>query len=299
LGERWYSAVYVSHRRAGPVQALFIRHSFSGTPRILADLWNDRRIAVHYDENWSTDPEDYAPAGKKALKKLWNCCESGAVVGAAFRSIRPSSMLVGEVEAGSPVEALRYSDPGAGQSFIYKTVQLRKAQEVLFRDYPLLAGIQPRLTTITGWPSARAYLMAILGRTELPQDVSSLHPSQLEVLCYEYMRWRGDIGALLLPIGRNMLDVDIVGVGTNGATTLAQVTHSTEPKAVSDKLQRLESYGDPAGRLLFFGPASAEAGSSSVEFVGIEQAFQSLREHGSAAQQKMLRRMLEWRTARS
>jgi hypothetical protein len=280
------------------VQAVFVRHNFSGTSRILEDLWNDRRIAVHYDESWSTDPEDYVPAGKRALKKLWNCCEAGAVVGAAYRTIRPSSMLVGEVEAGSSVEALRYSDSDDGQAFIYKTVQLKKAREVLFRDYPLLAGIQPRMTTITGWPSARAYLMAILERTELPQQVSSLHPSQLEVLCYEYMRWRGDIGALLLPIGRNMLDVDIVGVGPNG-TTLGQVTHSTEPKAILDKLRRLESYGDPDGRLLFFGPASAEAGPSSVEFISIEQAFQSLRERGSAAQQEMLKRMLEWRTVQS
>jgi hypothetical protein len=253
---------------------------------------------VHYDESWSTDPEDYQPAGKRSLSKIWNFCESGAVVGAAFRAIRPSSMLVGELEPGSSVEAIQYSDPDAGQSFIYKTVQLKNVREVHFRDYPLLAGIQPRRTTISGWPSAKPYLMSILGHTKLPQEVSSLHPNQLEVLCHEYMRWRGDIDVLLLPIGRNMMDVDIVGLGPKG-TTLAQVTHSTDPKAISDKLRRLENYGTTYGPLLFFGPASAQERSDSVEFVSIEEAFQSLQERGNAAQQQMLRLMLEWQEGQS
>jgi len=275
------------------VQAAFIRHNFRCTPRILEDLWRDRRIAVHYEESWSTNPQDYYTSGRRALRKLWDCCESGAVVGAVFRTIRPSSMLVGEVEVGSTVEAKQYSDVAAGESFIYKTVRLANAREVLYRDYPLLAGIQPRMTTITGWPSAQPYLMAVLGHTKVPQQVSSLHPSQLEVLCYEYMRWRGDIEVLLLPIGRNMLDVDIVGIGPSG-TTLAQVTHTTEPKAISDKVRRLNSYGAADGRLLFFGPASAESVPSSVEFVSIEEVFQALQEHGSAAHRQMINRMLAW-----
>lgn len=274
------------------MQAVFARHNFSGTHRILEDLWRDRKIALHYDESWSTDPRDYASPGRQVLTKLWSYCESGAVVGAVFRHIRPASMLVGEIATGSAVEALRYCDPVTGESFIYKTVQLQTAREVLYRDYPLLAGIQPRMVAITGWPSAQAYLMAVLESTALPRAVSSLHPSQLEVLCYEYLRWRGEVGALLLPIGRNMLDVDIVGVGPIG-TVLAQVTHGTEPKAVRDKLRRLESYGANDGRLFFFGPATVRAALKGVEFVGIEEAFQTLEEHGSTAQREMLERMLE------
>lgn len=279
--------------RLANVQAIFIRHNFRGTSYILEELWRDRRIALHYDESWSTDPEDYAPSGRKALNRLWGYCEAGAVVGAVFRTIRPASMLVGEIEAGSVVEPLKYSDPETGESFIYKTVQLIRAREVSFRDYPLLAGIQPRMAAITGWPSARDYLMAILGHTTLPQRVTSLHPSQLEVLCYEYLRWRNDIAALLLPIGRNMLDIDIVGIGSS-CTVLAQVTHTTASREIFDKLQRLKNYEGADGRLLFFGPASAKIESNNTEFIGIEKVFEDLQRYGSNEQREMLRRMLAW-----
>jgi hypothetical protein len=86
------------------VQPVFIRHKPRSTPDyILEDLWSKRLIAVHYADIRSTKPEDYDKAGKEALKRLWKYCESGAVVGATFISIKPASMLVGEISQGSKV----------------------------------------------------------------------------------------------------------------------------------------------------------------------------------------------------
>jgi len=67
--------------------------------------------------------------------------------------------------------------------YVYKTVKLQNVREVSYLDYPLLAAIQPRQVTLTGWPSAEKYLLAILGKQKINWDVRSLDPSQLEVIC--------------------------------------------------------------------------------------------------------------------
>jgi hypothetical protein len=204
----------------------------SSTDEIIDELWSKRLIAVYFENKPSTKPEDYDSAGKKALERLGRCCKSGAIVGVAVGAkfkVHSGSMLVGEIESGSKVEAKDFG------GFIYKTVQLKNAREVYYRDYPLLAAIQPRLTTITDWPSAQKYLEAILGKEKVPCEVGSLHPSQLEVICYEYLRMKKVLSNLLMPIGRTLQDVDIVGIDSQGKNIFAQVTGSTHHKEIEKR----------------------------------------------------------------
>src|SRR5439155_14376246 len=142
-----------------------------------------------------------------------------------FHIIQPSSMLLGLVPAGSPIKMWRYAEPGSN-THIYKVVSLKKARKVSFASSPLLAAIQPQQGTIMRWRMAEEYVKATFHRRPLPWNVGSLTPGQLEVICYEYLRGGGDIDTLLLPIGRSLLNVDIVGMDRNGRTVFAQVTQA-------------------------------------------------------------------------
>lgn len=258
------------------MQTVFIRHNLDSKRETLEELWSQRLIAIHYESIPSVDPEDYKSDGKAALKRLWNYCKSGAVVGATYRSIRPNKILVGEIEQGSKVEILRYSKHPDYNDYIYKVVRLKNAREILYLDYPLLAAIQPRLGTIMGWPSAEKYLLAILKKQKIERSVDSLDPSQLEVLCYEFLRMNGSLTMLFLPIGRSLLDIDICGIDKYGNKVLAQVTHSKNIAKVNDKLNRLKQYKTKNAKLIFFGQDGCKIDDPKVHYITIQQVFSTL-----------------------
>lgn len=276
------------------MQAVFIRHKLSSTVEILEDLWSKRKIAVHYANVRSTNPKDYDKAGKNALNRLWKYCDEGAIVGATFRKIKPTKMIVGIIEKGSKVE---WTDE-YGDEFVYKTVQLKKSIEISFHDYPLLAAIRPRLATVTGWPSAEKYLLAIFGERKIDPTVKSLSPSQLEVICYEYLRAKGILKVLLLPIGRALPDIDIFGLDESGKSIIAQVTHSLDRKKVREKFEQLAEYKTTNSRLFFFGPEACRIDNPSIRYLAIEIVFDTLAfSDKERIYPQLIKRMLKWEKA--
>jgi len=251
------------------MQAVFIRHKMSSTEKILENLWERRLIAIHYQDIASINPDDYKEQGRYALKRLLGYCKSGAVVGATYQRIKPDEMLVGIIEQGSQIIATDEYGP----KYVYKTVQLNNTKVVSYVYYPLLAAIQPRAATITGWPSAERCLRSILGEKDKQPDVFSLAPSQLEVLCYEYLRAMGIIQALLLPIGRTLLHVDIYGIDGDGNNIIAQVTHGTTQFDVDRKLKILEEYTDRNATFIFFGPERFSRENAKIQYIAIEKVF--------------------------
>ena len=250
--------------------AIYIRHNFS-PDEILKDLWQRRLIAVRYDDIPSTNPEDYTKkAGKDALRRMHRYREKGVMVGAVFRSVRPSEMLIGEIEPGTPIKIESYNG-----LYHHKTLQLINTRVVSYLDYPVLAAIQPRQSAITGWPSARRWLAHILGYKHLEPTVQSLAPSQLEVLCQEYLRFRGKLTALLLPIGGSLIDVDILGINKDGERVVAQVTHSSNCKEVAKKLELLQAWSAPYR--YFFGPKNCLRENIGAEYITIEDVFARMR----------------------
>lgn len=278
------------------MEAIFIRHKIGHELKatteilkiteILNKWWKEGVIAIHFENLASSNPEDYKSAGRKALTKLNHYCESGAFVGADFRTIHKDAMLVGEIAPHSKVEFERANGE------IYKVVQLKNPRKVLYSDYPLLLGIQPRQGTITGWPSVKNYLSAIIKGDKIPFDVGSLIPHQLEVICYEYLRSKGIIDVLLMPIGRTLKDVDVWALDNKGFQVLAQVTHSKSNKDVSKKIDNLKQHKSADNKLIFFGPMSTNIQDEDILFVSIESVFDTLSSDKTASSYKMLCNML-------
>lgn len=273
------------------MKAIFIRHKLTSTPEILKEWWDKRIVALHYEDIPSTDPEDYKSQGKKALRRLWKYCATGAIVGATYRDLKPSEMLIGEILPGSAVKITQYDN------LIYKTVQLENVQEISYRDFPLLSAIQPQ-GAITGWPSAQTYLEAILGKNPIPWSVHSLHPAQLEIICYEFLKMQGVIKALLMPIGRTLRDVDIYGLGENGKGVVAQVTHNTNRREIAQKIELLREFYSEDSVLIFFGPEAARVELDQIKYISIEKVFDTLTGTGENSPYYMLiSKMLRWEMA--
>lgn len=105
--------------------------------------------------------------------------------------------------------------------------------------------------------------------------VDNLAPSQLEVICYEYLRSNQLLDALVLPIGRSLPDIDIYGIDKGGHKILAQVTHG---RVITKKLAQLKRFQNPNAKLIFFGPKASRFEDPLVQFISIEQVFASFWE---------------------
>lgn len=274
------------------MQSVFIRHNCSSTPRVLRQLWERRLIALHYDDDFSTNPADYYPAGRKVLERLWRYCKDGAIVGADYRRLNGDKMLVGFLEQGTRIFSEEFHDPSSGESFIYKVAALKNAVEFPYADYPLLVGVQPRQATLTGWPSARAVLLAAVKRQSLPRMANSLHPSQLEVLCYEWLRRFGLLERLVLPIGRGLMDIDIFGIDKDGKRIIGQVTYGKHATDLSDKQSRLLRHARDIDSIYFFLPEDAPlVAEQGVELVTFRKVLDDLEADQSVSTKTMLREM--------
>jgi hypothetical protein len=270
------------------MQAVFVRHNLK-SEAIVKDLWRKRLIAIHFDNIDTIDPEKYQEAeGKASLKRLLIYCRDGAVVGATYRTAHPEKLLVGEIAPGSRIVIKNYqTDTG---NHCLKTVKLSKVQEISYSDHPLLSAIQPRHKTITNWKSAQKYLLALLNKQSIEPSVNSLAPSQLEVICYEYLRANQLLASLVLPIGRSLPDIDIYGIDKDGNKILSQVTHG---KNITGKLMQLKRFHDVNTKLVFFGPDASRFTDEHVRYIPIELVFISFwNSDENSIQRRLIEKML-------
>lgn len=271
---------------------IFIRHKLMTTADIVETLWREDVIAVHYVNDESTDPEHYRSIGERTaatvLARLHACIETGAIVAASYRELKPGMLKVGRIDpGGSRLEARRFRDARRGE-LIYKTVNLVKVRNISLSQYPVLMGIQPRGGTLTGWKSAATILQSILRNDPLPIAPASLHYSQLEVLCQEYLRQTGQLKGLLAPIGRGMYEVDICGMTHEGKLLFAQVTHHDDKASTVEKAERLAALAGGDRRLIYFAPASAELKDHRMAFIPIEDVFATMLKEDKRLIERML-----------
>jgi hypothetical protein len=243
----------------------FIRHVFDKSS--LKTLWDEQLIAVRFSDCSSTLPENYSGEGKNALNRLWKYCKEGALIGATYRNLYPTKMVLGEILKGSEIQ------PKKINGYINKTIQLQNTKVIDLFEYPLLLAIQPRHKTTTDWPSAKTFLNALYYGEKLPRDVSSLDPSQLEVLCYEYLRIQNHLNFLLLPIGRTIHDIDIYGENKNRERVFAQVTQSKNKEVIFKKIETLKLFNTNSTRLFFFGPEVFNTTDGVISYQSIEEVF--------------------------
>jgi len=244
----------------------FIRHSpgLGIDDDTLERLWDQRRIAIHFPsdkegrlqevDNASLDPNDYSGAGKRATRTLVELARNGGYVCAEYRS--HDECLIGYVEPESKIQFIKGTWGDAtefsGREAILKTLLLKRVKKVDPNNQPILLAGRPRQGTISRWHrigETVANLVEGVSKSEL--DLTDLTPDQQETLCSEYLRLPEAVSAglpqlayLLLPVGRTLEDIDILGVSVAGdKEIIAQVTLLERGDAQTErKLANLRKY---------------------------------------------------------
>lgn len=275
------------------LEAYFIRHKFgTGEPSnpdklkaVLTEAWDESFAVIDYqeitDEVAAFDPKSYAAwsAAKNTLNKVNQYLEDGGLLAIFSNISHPNKLLIGHVDKKSKGIIHKFrSNP----NYYYKVIPLKKIEIVSIRDYPSLFSKIPRQTTFTRWPSARKKMNQIF-RREIPsiQYVEDLDHSQLEVICYEWLRAHGKIEYLTLPIGRTLMSLDIVGVDKSFFKVFAQVTFHSDKN--EDKINSLISASsNPSDTLYFFCRGKSKI-SEEIHFISIEEVFDYFKSSASGS----------------
>ena len=273
---------------------VFIRHKFSTSNSIIDELWDKKVIGVHYENIDSFNSEDYKnlkESTRKTLKSIFDLMEliqeKGALVAADYKNVtnkdekKNKALLVGIIEKGAEKKSLWFTDKESGKEYCYKTMKMKETKEIYYEDYPILLSCKPRLTTMCQWHMMKNKLPSIYSGKPLLEEVTSLMASELEVICYEYLR-NEKLTCLLLPIGRTLDDVDIVGLNEQGRKIFAQVTFSDKNKVIMKKTnQLLNNRRSEKTDLYFFGPeiikTTVNGLNEKINFVSIETVFKTMK----------------------
>lgn len=279
------------------MRTYFVRH----TARLDIDietreqLWKDRRIAIHYPhdraghlgatDNSSLEVKDYPPNGRRALKALLALSQSGGYVCAQHHGHEDAQ--IGFVPAGSPIQLVHGAWGSRrghqGRPAILKTLQLRKIRLVRPAEHAVILVGRPRQGTIMRWPRARKLIENLVEGRNQVASFEDLSPDQQEVLCSEFLRSDDAMASglprlahLLLPVGRTMKDIDILGIATDYKRIFAQVTFAPLGQ-VEWKLKRLRAYDSGDGEhFILFCDVARPLTRQGVLVFPIRTAFQSL-----------------------
>lgn len=249
----------------------FIRHSsaLDVDTDTLEALWTEDRIAIHYPhdksgtfdrgDSRSLTPSDYAGNARSALQRLLDLARDGGYVFATYRG--KAGGKVGYVTPGSSVELFHGSwgskNMLQGREATLKALRLSGARDLTAEKAISLTAVQPRQGTFCRWQKVGQRVMALAtGARAIGLD--SLTPDLQEVMCMEYLRTaearkRGlpVLRQTLMPVGRTMKDIDILGVAESGRIISAQVTYkSLNPS--DRKLRRLDPYRTEGNETIYF-----------------------------------------------
>lgn len=271
----------------------FIRHKIFERPdedelrqEIIPSLFSRRLVALRYDDIESVDPKDYLHEGKPwrsaqvAINRLHRYCNEGVVIGAAYGT---GVMLVGRISPGTKIRPEKFRS-----NVILKTAQLVDVREVSYVHHPILM-IQPPYGALSGWAAGKGVLDAVMHGRPIVRVPGNLHPGQHEVLCYEWMRSASEIDRLLMPLGRSLPDIDILGVNSMGRKVIAQVTYQRDPGELERKQEALKRHWQSGMEAFFFLPRGARLEKiSEVRQVDLETVLEDLSSAGDEATRAML-----------
>lgn len=273
----------------------FIRHTgISVDDTVLEKLAKECVIAIHYpdfvdgrdehQDNDSLDPEDYPRSQGRIIGRFVELGKSGGYVCATYRTTR--DVLIGFVDPGTKVKLDRRFrwDGDTRRKAILKTIRVQRAKWIPTSEHAIVSAGRPRQGTFVRWHRAGDVIERLVEGRPLEARVENLTPDRLEMMCSEYLRTniakRAGLPKLkfaLMPVGRTMRDVDILGAAEDGRKILAQVTkHEPHGPDFDDKLQRLKLTKGKANEhlIMFCDTPRNTVIEDGVHLVSIKQIYE-------------------------
>lgn len=166
-----------------------------------------------------------------------------------------------------------------GTQAVLKTVQLQ-LDEVKMVETSEAVGLRagrPVKGTICQWHKCGTRLADLVEDRPISRVLPNLSTEQQEAACAEFLRHNGGdhprLQHLLLPVGRNLKDIDIYGLDPEGREVFAQVTyHEPGGKEFYEKLEKLKEYAnaDNGVKLVYFCRCEETTERDGVSYVPME-----------------------------
>lgn len=269
--------------------SVFIRHTPKAKifkkPGRIKELFEQNIIAIDFGNKKNKNPNKVKRKKheRTALETLQACHKKGAIVCAEYSysedgSKKATKMLVGKIiKNKTTIQPKKILN-----KLVNRTMKLESCLDPIPIDSPayiLMAAIRPRGGTIAKYSSRSSKLVkAIFSKKPLPLKVGSLIPAQLEIICYEYLKRKKKLDALLLPIGRTLQYVDIYGIDKKGKKyVFAQVTQSKDAQKIKDKIELLNKHKGDKSVLFFFGPKDKEPEHPGIKYIPVETVFKKFK----------------------
>jgi len=274
-----------------------IRHKIDISREGLRELADEKRVAVHWGDIESRDPEDYSN-GADDIEIVNEINKTGAILVADYGSdykkdgtlvrkgIHKSKLFLGVVEPGS-FDYRKYPRTGDGTG-IYKTVKFGEEtyqeisitdREDLFSDVPARGTINPCRKT-----EDRLRTLVDPSKTVEKSGPEYVGQDQFEHICVQYLsliEFPGKFYAVG-PAGGADGNLDLIDIngGVEDTPVVAQVTTATGRGDVESKFEELaEAFSDDT-IAFFFGPQKyaddLRGAYEGVEYVGDQEVFDRL-----------------------
>ncbi len=239
------------------MKTYFIRHTekLNISEDTLNSLIENNLIAIHYPfmlhsnepvDSTSTNPDDYKHRNaKSALRTLNKLSIEGGYVCSEYRNRQGA--ILGIVNPNTPIEIFKgRSRTHGNREAILKALRIVKSKHIDAGEYLKISYARPIQGTICYWRKAGKRIEHLVNQTCIEPILNHLSPTHQEVLCSEYLRSGMDsflpkIQSFLLPVGRTLKDIDILGINDLGQKIYCQVTYKCFEQATL-KLEKLKNY---------------------------------------------------------
>lgn len=248
------------------METFFIRHT--SAIRIDAatrkQLYESHRIYLHYpdypeglgeEDNCTFDPDHHHKRGSGHVRRLVELCRSGGYVCAEY--FQEEGWIVGFVEPGTVPEIIEGRWNDRDRVARLKTLKLTRVRHITEGAGAAMLSARPRQGAFMRWHKAGRSIIRLVDRLNESPTLADFSADQQEILCSEFLRLEvasasglPRLAHLVLPTGRTMRDIDILGVATDGKQLVAQVTYSPR-REVQHKLDRLLPYVATSHAILF------------------------------------------------
>lgn len=236
--------------------------------KLQTQLFEKGQVAVHYQDIASVDLNRYNEYSQKFIRKFVELAKEGGYICANYPPIK--RMLIGKV---LPNSEIRFDS----DSPILKRLTLSEWKPVDQEMRVRFLVCAPTRATLSRWKIIGSRLEDLVKKRRC-KDWGSLLPYEQETICQEYLRAKHRLVHLLVPFGRSLEDLDIIGIGKVGDPIAAQVTFTQSVPKLEKKAQVLNAY---KGSLFFFSPNSEHLPMFKkkyprIRFVPTEEVWQWL-----------------------
>lgn len=260
----------------------------------IADLRRRGRIAVHYPEatgrplpdhpdSRSLNPGDYNGRAKATMRALVDLAREGGLVVAHYLGWGDGDaqqLIVGRVPPKSTIELEGHTwcqdSAYPGRQAWLKTLAYDRVGIVPATEQRRALAFMPRQSTLCVWHKIGDRIERWISGAVAGGDLADLISDEQEVLCAEFLRDPSIAGlprlsSLLMPVGRTMRDVDIVGIADDGKLLYAQVKFDHKAHYAADLLRL---YGHADAHLVLFSAIEQNDLSGKVRQVRLGEVFE-------------------------